>query len=155
DRLYADAFEKYGVALGSGEISQGVTRVRDSAIRETLIGFLHDWLYWAPDSTRAKVRALLEGADDNEWRRSLRDVLAVKDPAKLKVLVDQPDAMQQRPIVVCNLADALSRLSADADGVKLLRNVQRHQPDDFWINCLLARFLLKTRPKEAVGFARA
>jgi serine/threonine-protein kinase len=155
DRLYAEAFEKYGIGLASAELSQGVTRVRDSAIRETLIGFLHDWLYWAPDSNRAKVRALLEGADDNEWRRSLREALAAKDSGKLKALTDQPEATRQPAIVVCNLADALSRLSAGADGVKLLRNVQRRQPNDFWINCLLARFLLKTRPKEAVGYARA
>jgi serine/threonine-protein kinase len=155
DRLYCQAFEKYGIGLASGDISQGVTRVRDSAIRETLIGFLHDWLYWALAGNRAKVRAILEGADDNEWRRSLREGLAAKDSAKLKALVDQPEALRQPAIVVCNLADALSRHSANAEGLKVLREAQRLQPNDFWINCLLARFFLESRSPDAVGYARA
>jgi serine/threonine-protein kinase len=101
------------------------------------------------------VRAVLDGADDNEWRRAYRKALSVKDKSKLRALAGDPKALAQPPVVICNLVDALSRAYSTAEGLKLLREAQRLQPGDFWINYLLGLLLLKTEPEEAVGFARA
>jgi serine/threonine-protein kinase len=43
DRLYAQAFQKYGIALTTLEPA-AAARIRNSAIRETLLAFLHDWM---------------------------------------------------------------------------------------------------------------
>src|SRR5262249_57961787 len=62
---YADAFRSYfSIDLLILEPEEAAARVGNSAIRETLLAYLHDWHYWASDADRAKLRALLELAVD-------------------------------------------------------------------------------------------
>ena len=71
-RLYAEAFRKYGIALPAP--APAAEQIRSSAIRESLLAFLHDWLFWwAPEVDRDKLRAVLDRADDDDWRRQIRE----------------------------------------------------------------------------------
>src|SRR5260370_42310412 len=83
EQLYAKAFRSYGIALATLEPADAAARVRRSAMRETLLAFLHDWLYWVSEENRDKLRAMVDLAADNPWRRAFREALAANDPGKL------------------------------------------------------------------------
>jgi hypothetical protein len=88
ERLYAEAFRGYGIDLLRLEPAEAAARIRHSAIRTTLLAFLYDWVfYWESDADRARLRAVLDLADDDEWRRRLRTALAVYDAAKREELL--------------------------------------------------------------------
>src|SRR5262249_16211100 len=84
--LYAEAFQDYGINVLMLEPAESAERVRNSSIYETLLAFLHDWLYWASDTNRAKLRDMLDWADDDGWRREFREALVEKDRQKLSDL---------------------------------------------------------------------
>ena len=45
-RLYAEAFREYGIVLPAPMPEMAAAQIRSSAIRETLLAFLHDWLFF-------------------------------------------------------------------------------------------------------------
>jgi serine/threonine-protein kinase len=149
EHLYADAFRKYGIDLRALEPAEAAARVRHSAIRQTPLAFLYDWLYWAPVADREPLRALLDRADDDGWRRAYRDVLAVKDTRKPREQAAAPEAPAQPPVVLSGLGGLLLEGQPE-EALALLRDAQKRNPGDFWINCLLGRFL-QSRPQEAVA----
>ena len=74
--LYAEAFRKYGIALPATEPAAAAAEIRNSAVRDTLLAFLHDWLFfWVSDADKDNLRAVLDRADDDDWRRRLRKTL--------------------------------------------------------------------------------
>ena len=83
-RLYAEAFREYGIDLPAPEPAEAAAQVRNSAIRETLLAFLHDWLFfWVSDADKDQLRAVLDRADDDDWRRRLRKtLLGAYDPGE-------------------------------------------------------------------------
>jgi tetratricopeptide (TPR) repeat protein/tRNA A-37 threonylcarbamoyl transferase component Bud32 len=156
DRLYAEAFRKYGIALTTMEPVEAEERIRNSAIRETLLAFLHDWLHWVSDADRDKLRAVVDRADDNAWRRGFRGALAANDNGKLKELLKGREAPTQPPVVLAGLGGALVNGLLEEEARALLRESQQRHPEDFWINFQLGcYFLQKDRPQEAVGYFRA
>jgi serine/threonine-protein kinase len=156
EKMYAEAFRKYGIDLMMLEPAEAARRIRKSAIRETLLAFLHDWLYWVSDANRARVRAALDRADDNEWRREFRDAIAVKDkdPGKLKALATAPEAAAQPPVVLSGLGGSLLVHTQREEALALLSEAQQRHPGDFWINYLLGHFWDQERPQQAVGYFR-
>jgi serine/threonine-protein kinase len=157
DRLYAEAFRAYGVSLGD-PVEVAAARVRDSAIAPTVLVFLHDWFYWVTDENRAALRALIERADDDPWRREFRDALTANDVRRLVGLARDPGAARQPPVILSGLVGTLLT-SGQADvrdaAWAMLRGAQRRNPGDFWINYLLGAMLKGERPQEAVGYLRA
>ncbi len=121
---YADTFRKYGIDVRALEPAEAAARVRRAAICDTLLAFLYDWLYWAPEADRNLLRALLDRADDDDWRRAYRDVLSDREPRKLKQLAAAPEAPAQPAVVLSGLGglllgegqpeEALARDSRDA-----------------------------------------
>ena len=81
-------------------------RIRNSAIRETLLAFLHDWLFfWVSDADRENLRAVLDRADDDDWRRRLRKTLrGAYDPGKRQELLRAREAPDQPPLILGGLA---------------------------------------------------
>ena len=77
DEMYARAFREYGIDVMRLPPKEAEARIRDSDIRDTLLAFLHDWLFWA--SKRERVRAVIELADDDPWRREFRAAVAAPD----------------------------------------------------------------------------
>jgi serine/threonine-protein kinase len=156
DQLYAEAFRKYGIALTTLESTEAAARIRSSAIRETRLAFLHDWLFsWASGANLDKLRAVVDRADDDEWRRRLREALAVKDAQRLNDLLTAREALAQPPVVLAGLSGALPSGAQEKQARVLLHKVQQRHPGDFWINFQLGFFLRQERPQEAVGYFRA
>ncbi|HMC88680.1 MAG TPA: serine/threonine-protein kinase, partial [Gemmataceae bacterium] len=154
EQLYAEAFHNYGIALTMLEPA-AARRIRGSAIRETLLAFLHDWLYHVSDAHRAKLRAIVDAADNDGWRCAYRQALAVNDVAKLKALTKAPEAPAQPPVVLSGLGGVLLAAGQRQEALALLREAQQRHPGDFWINFLFGHFWDQERPQEAVGYFRA
>ena len=157
-REYADAFREYGIALPAPEPAEAAAQIRKSAIRETLLAFLHDWLFvWVPDADKDKLRAVLDRADDDEWRRRLRDTLhGAYNPGERHSLLRAPEAPDQPPLILGGLAyKILTRGTEGEEARALVRAAQQRHPGDFWINLHLGYILLAERPEEAVGYFRA
>ncbi len=76
DRLYATAFENYGLDVTKLSPIEVAERVRSSAIREPLITALEDWAFlrqlWKQADQRP-LRAAAGLADDDDWRQRLRE----------------------------------------------------------------------------------
>jgi serine/threonine-protein kinase len=157
DRLYPEAFRKYGIALTALESAEAAGRIRNSAIRETLLAFLHDWLFhWAGDADRDRLRAVVDRADDDDWRRRLRDtLLGVYDAGKREKLLKARETLDQPPVVLAGLAGILIHGPLEKETRALLHQAQQRHPEDFWINFQLGYLLQEERPQEAVGYFRA
>ena len=153
DRLYAEAFRNYGITLTTS-VSAAAARVRESDIRDILLVFLHDWLYWVPAANRDKLRAIVEAADDDPWRRSFRDARAKNHIARLEELARAPEAAAQPTALLSGLGGMLVADGHRDDTSALLRKAQQLHPSDFWINYLLGRFLQREHPQEAAGYFR-
>jgi serine/threonine-protein kinase len=157
EKMYAEAFRNYGIDLMVLEPAEAAGRIRDSAVRETLLAFLHDWLYWVSDENRPQVWAAVDLADDDEWRRAFRAAIAVRntDPAKIKALAIAPEAAVQPPVILSGLCGSLLVHSQRAEALALLNEAQGRHPEDFWINYLLGHFWDQERPEHAAGYFRA
>ena len=156
--LYADAFRRYGIALAAPEPTVAAAQIRKSAIRELLLAFLYDWLlFWVWDSDKHKLLAVLDQADDDDWRRHLRETLRRDyDPRERQSLLRAPEAVDQPPLIFGGVAYAiLKRGTAVGDARALLREAQQRNPEDLWINLYQGNILLEERPQEAVGYFRA
>ena len=160
DRLYANAFEGYGLdvtALGPQEAAE---RVRASAIRTRLIAGLDDWASVRDlliKGSGAPVRSVADQADDDPWRRRLRGATGRGDRAALEGLAAEEESWSQPPANLVLLAVAL-RDAGSSTATKLLRQAQAGHPADFWINFQLAGGLWKKKSPdtaEAIRFLQA
>jgi serine/threonine-protein kinase len=154
ENMYEAAFRNYGIPLLTLEPVEAARRFRDSSIRQALVSFMHDWLYWVSEQNRARIRDVLDRADDDDWRSAFREALAQKDAAKLSALAHAPGASAQPPVVLSGLAGTLLADQYKNEGLALLREAQQRHPDDFWINFLLGKFWEEDYPQAAVGYFR-
>src|SRR5262249_43420215 len=156
DRLYADAFRRYGIDNLMLEPAEAAARIRSSAICETLLAFLYDWVFhWGPEADRDRLRSVLDRADDDAWRQRLRKTLLAYDAQERDALLRAREALAQPPVVLASLAQILVRSPEEERARALLREAQQRHPEDFWINFQLGYFLQEERPQEAVGYFRA
>jgi eukaryotic-like serine/threonine-protein kinase len=156
--LYAAAFREYGIALPAPNPEVAVAQIRNSAIRETLLAFLHDWMFfWVPRAEQDPFRAVLDRADDDDWRRRLRaTLLGTYDPGERHDLLRAREAPDQPPLILGGLAfQILNRGTEGVEARALVREAQQRHPEDFWINLHLGYILLAELPEEAVGYLRA
>jgi serine/threonine-protein kinase len=148
-RLYAEAFREYGIALPTPEPAKAAAQIRNSAIRESLLAFVHDWLFfWAWDADRNNLQAVLDRADDDEWRRRLRNALrGAYDPGERQYLLRAREARDQPPLILGGLASAILNHGTEAEEARaLVREAQQRHPEDLWINLYLGYTLLAERP---------
>src|SRR5262249_54004647 len=151
----AEAFQNYGIAVLRLKPTEAAARVQDSAIRETLLAFLHDWLYWASDAHRDKLRAVLDRADGDHWRPAFREALAGRETRRTEAMATAPEAAAQPPVVLSGLGGILLASGRREEALAWLREAQQRHPGDFWLNYLLGHFWDKERPQLAVGYFRA
>ncbi len=157
-RLYAKAFKEYGIALPATEPAAAAAQIRNSAVRDTLLAFLHDWLFfWAWDADRPNLRAVLDQADDDDWRRRLRKTLGgAYDHGERMDLLRARQAPDQPPLILGGLADAILNRGIEGEEARaLVRAAQQRHPDEFWINYHMGYISLAEHPQEAVGYFRA
>ena len=157
-RLYAKVFREYGIAIPGPEPTAAAAQIRNSAIRELLVAFLYDWLlFWVWDSHKDKLLAVLDQADDDDWRRRLRKTLgtAYDHGARMDLLRDR-QAPDQPPLILGGLAYAILKRGIEGEEARaLVRAAQQRHPDEFWINYHMGYISLAERPQEAVGYFRA
>jgi eukaryotic-like serine/threonine-protein kinase len=160
--LYAEAFRSYyGIDLLFLEPEEAAARVGNSAIRETLLAYLHDWHYWALDADRAKLKAVLDRADDDPWRRAFRQAVTVRDltvprdTKRMAELAALPEVLAQPPLILSGLCGVLLIDDRREEALALLREAQQRYPEDFWLNYLLGQYWEMERPQVAVGYFRA
>ncbi|HEV3083948.1 MAG TPA: serine/threonine-protein kinase, partial [Gemmataceae bacterium] len=153
-QLYAEAFRHYGIDLTTLEPEEAAAQIRASAIRETLLAFLHDWLFRLPVENQGRLQGVLNQADDDSWRHSFRQALQEKDAKKLSDLTHAPGASAQPPGVIAGLAAAMLENSYKYEAQEFLCQAQQRYPGDFWINYFLGCFWWEDYPQEAVGYFR-
>jgi serine/threonine-protein kinase len=155
NQLYIDAFRAYGVDLKTQDPTAAVARISDSAVRKTLLVYLHDWLFHCDSELdRDRLRSLLNWVDEDEWRRGFRKAIARNDSAMLKGLLAAKEAPAHVPVILSRLAEMNFR-EGDEDVRSLLRKAQQRYPDDFWINLQLGDAFREERPQEAIACFRA
>jgi tetratricopeptide (TPR) repeat protein len=156
-----DAFRAhYAIDFGVTPAAQVVSVIhqRPKAIQEYLVAALDVSLTHAPQQepqARKWLAAVLETADSEPWRKRARTAAAARDwPAVKKLLQETTPSRQSRDFLL-RLACALPR---EETPLKLLRQIQRAHPDDFWANNSLAGMLqYRARPQldEAIRYYTA
>jgi tetratricopeptide (TPR) repeat protein len=160
DRLYAGAFEWYGLDVTALSLQDAAQRVWQSAIGTHLTAGLDDWAFARDHLVErggAPLRAVADLADEDPWRRRLREAAGRGDRDALERLADERGVLSQPPTTLVLLATSLRDNGSRAAAERLLRQAQPSHPTDFWINFKLANSLDDKPPSaaEAVGFYRA
>jgi serine/threonine-protein kinase len=157
---YRAAFERYGlpVTLSPAQVAAGI-RGRRAPIQAALLAGMDVWLHMpgVTDSDRAWLHAVLAAADDDPWRRQVRDADRRGDRAALQGLADREETLGQSPATLELLSRTLGSMRGDESGIRLLRRAQERYPADFWISHDLALALLHSkppRPDEAISYFR-
>jgi serine/threonine protein kinase/tetratricopeptide (TPR) repeat protein len=161
DRAYAAAFKNHGWDVQALAAEEMAERIAASPIRMHLVAALDHWASVKEPMDVAGAERLLtiaRLADDDDWRRQLRDPAVRKDRAALERLAGREGVLDQPPGSLVLLANILVTRDARSAAVDLLQRAQQRHPDDFWINHDLAFHLAhgkQPRLDEAVGFYRA
>jgi hypothetical protein len=156
DRLYREAFAWYGLDWAASDPADAARRVRASAIRTQLIEGLDYW-YWTGEPLKAEqasLRGVANLADDDPWRRRLRELIWHPNRIELKKLAEDEGTRRQTTAHL----DLLANLLIDDDeetATRLLRRAQQEHPGDFWVNFHLAYLLREEAPADSARFLQA
>jgi serine/threonine-protein kinase len=171
---YREEFRRYGVDVDALDPQEAAERIRSSVICDRLVCALDDWAVRTVERLPGQERllAIAQQADDDPWRKRLRDAFARKDKVALQDLARKSEAVSQPPATICFLARTLNHAVARSDdraqllqrqefgrlAINVLRQAQKRYPGDFWINQNLALVLMESKSpatSEALGFYRA
>ncbi len=151
DRLYWGAFEEYGLDVAALAPQEAAERVRASAIRTRLIAGLDHWASVRDQLAKgngASLRAVADQADEDPWRRRLREAVGRGDRAALEELAGDEGTLSQPPPSLMLLAIGLLNADSVGPAERLLRRLQARKPADFWFNFALANALGKKMPPD-------
>jgi eukaryotic-like serine/threonine-protein kinase len=157
DQAYREQFQQYGVTPEAPDPTEPVARIRASAIRKALVAGLDDWVLTKWITKRSgweQLLAVARAADPDPWRDRLRAALAQNDRKALEELARNEVALAQPPPTVELLADVVSLVGNEPLAVDVLRQAQRQNPGDFWINFRLGYYLEKLKPAQTPEAAR-
>ncbi len=173
DELYQQVFQSRGLDVTVLPIEEAVARIRQSRIRESLITAMDNWVRALPTKpddgnetslqpvpaegdTRSKLLAIIQQADDSQWRKGLRGALIAEDFDRLKELAEADEVQQQPAALIAWLGAALRDAEEYDTSVAVLRQVHQQQPGDFWLNHELSQSLSRGgQTLEGLGYARA
>jgi serine/threonine protein kinase/Tfp pilus assembly protein PilF len=161
DPAYRAAFGEYGLDVEALDPDEVAARIGDSAIRDRLVAALDGWVMARAAGGRSDTDRLLDvarRADRDRWRERLRETFVRRDGKSLDELARDPDVLGQPPATVLLLAAVLGQTLHTPQAVEVLQQAQHAHPGDFWINHMLAAYLLQVQPVqagEAVAYSRA
>jgi Flp pilus assembly protein TadD len=161
DRQYVEVFRDYGLEVERLNPEAAAARVRTSALSLALLDALDDWagILDKIDPQRARrVRAVADGADDDPWRRRLRQAYGAEDRAQLRRVLSEPVPEALSPSAVILHAIAWERIGERSKRLEVLKAAQRSRPGDFWLTFELAvacDFSGPRRREEAVRYYTA
>jgi serine/threonine protein kinase len=162
--LYEQAFREAGLdveALPRGEVAE---RISASTVAADLAGVLDDWAWYRRgvkgdgDTGWKDLLWIARAAEPEAWRNGVRDALECRDLKALAALAASDKVFRLMPPTLYVLGDALLQgkgMYSQAEG--MLREAQRRQPDDFWLNLNLLYFFSALQPsrEDALRFASA
>jgi serine/threonine protein kinase/Flp pilus assembly protein TadD len=157
NRLYAEAFEWYGLDVTAVSPQEAAERVRASAIGTHLTAALDDWAFNSDrlaEGSGGPLRSVADLSDDDPWRRRLRRLARREDRAPLEGLADEEGALNQPLANLVLLANALFRVRSWTAAERLLRQVHAGHPADFWVNFTLANTLRAKKPPDPAEATR-
>jgi Flp pilus assembly protein TadD len=131
DRLYAEAFDWYGLDLDRVPTEEAVDRLRASGRAADFVPFLDNWSRGlTAGRRRQQVAALADGVDPDDWRRRVRRALRERDWTALRALADGLDAEAPSSSVIL-LAYGLRLAGDPSRGLALLLRARQRWPGDF------------------------
>ncbi len=134
---YPEVLARHGLDVLKGNPAELAETIRKSAVRENIVAALDDWAWTQTDRQRAlRLLELANRADEPDpWRQGVRQALARRDRKRMRQLLGETRQGKPTPGVVFLLALALG--SKNGEATVLLRQMQRQQPRDFWVNFFL------------------
>jgi serine/threonine protein kinase/Tfp pilus assembly protein PilF len=161
DAAYAQAFRDYGLDVERLQAEQAAAQLRASAIRVELTVALDNWA-WKRRKARGRedpiwkrLVAIAAAADDDDWRKQVRQALT-RDQFSVLHELARSEKINDMPLQTLSL---LANCIQDPElNEHVLRQAQRRYPDDFHINFQLAWTLdFRPRPQldEAIRFYTA
>jgi serine/threonine protein kinase/Flp pilus assembly protein TadD len=161
DHDYQVAFRSHGLDLDALDPEEAATRIRASAVQETLLAAIYDWLLNRWEATPQGGKKLLEVArrlEADPWRARFLDAFQRGDVNHLKAMARNQEIQVQPPQTGLLLGAVLFRAGEAALAVEVLRQAQRRHSGDFWLTYLVGEMLLRLKPPqpaEAVRFLQA
>ena len=164
DQAYAAAFAAFGLDLQAQDTLTALRRIQDSDIRKNLVRALDHWAFLKsriPGQSETFLLALANQADDDPWRRRVREAWPTENWKALVRLAEDPGILEQPPVNLYLLAASLKNFpEGRKPAEKLFRQAQRLHPVDFWINLELGTLLMQdykgpdfpVQHAEALGF---
>ncbi len=146
---FPEVLAQHGLDVLEGDLDELAQKVQVSAVRQSIIEALDDWARRETDRQRKhrllKLANLAEegGEESNPWRQEVRQALAREDSKRLLPLMLGTKQGKLTAGVVLLLADALGEKTEEA--TVLLRQLQREQPRDFWVNFILGNHLREAK----------
>jgi tetratricopeptide (TPR) repeat protein len=165
DEEYQETFLQYGINLEKMSVEQAAAQIRGRSIQAELAAALDDWSLVlilnkprSPVSWERPIEVAI-AADADLRRKQIRQALLTSDLKLVRETITAANLADLPAPTVELLAIAVARLANMADAVALLRRLQVHHPNDFWINTDLAMLLhLGLKPPqldEAIGYYKA
>jgi serine/threonine protein kinase/Flp pilus assembly protein TadD len=161
DQRYREAFLGYGLDLETLGPDEAARRIRASAVADTLLAAVYDWM-WVCEHLHADsatpLLAIVRRVESDPWRVRLLDALHDGDVEALKAMAQGGVILNQPPQSGLRLGQALFRAREGSRAVEVLRQAQRRHCGDFWLTHELGGILLLLEPpqaEEAVRFIQA
>ena len=135
------ALAEYGLdpARDAVDAAKGRIAARSKSMQTIVLGAIDMCMRNAPDAstesaTQRWLMRFVEAADDDPWRRAVRNAIVQRDRAALMEHVDGVDVTTQPVSFLIHAANALYHLGAEEVQLRLLAAVRETNPDDFWAN---------------------
>jgi tetratricopeptide (TPR) repeat protein len=148
DQEYADAFKAYGIDIAVLSVAEAAELVRARRIRAQLVLGLDLWAnmrYRAgmPAVDRRRLVEIAQAADDDPWRRRLRQAYLrgnrQGDHDTVAALVAEADLDRMSPASLFLLSRTCSDFLQDVEkAIAILSQAQQRYPGDLWLNDNLA-----------------
>jgi serine/threonine protein kinase/Flp pilus assembly protein TadD len=164
DQAFARAFANNGMDVTVLPAEEIARQIRSSDVRNYLVSAIDTWSYFkerSPEGNSERLRTIARLADDDPWRRRLRQAWEAHDQKSLERLANEKDVLDQPPGNLLILSHLLHKAKAEAASVGLLRRAHWRFPTDFWINFTLGVRLgiesgnEPTTLADGVGYLRA
>jgi tetratricopeptide (TPR) repeat protein len=153
--LFAEVLGNYGVNPAVPEAA--AARVRDSRLREALLGALADWERVTRDPQErqrvVEVQRLVQ-PPDTLWARLL-EAARRRDGGAFVKLAKEPACQDLPAVTLSVLVRELEAVKEWRTAERLLRAALERKPADFWLNHQLGKALLNQKPpqrEEAVRY---
>jgi tetratricopeptide (TPR) repeat protein len=157
DKRYAEAFKKAGIDVHELSVQEAAEKIRERGISAEIAAALDNWTTVRAysegkkkDTFWKKLQELATAVDPDPYRVKLRGVEAnFNDPEKI---LDSPQLLEQPMPVIMSLALSLLKIERrEGRYEKVLRELQRRHPQDFWVNFELGAD--SSNPVDAVRFS--